>query len=350
MLEKEDVERGSVAIDANAKVPAKASCSTLSPLLIYSCGFFFAMLAHDGSQEFLVNGYGKTVASGKWLGLLDCLGCLIGAYAYEPKFLGDIFSKTQTGRKDFLLLTLLVYGSVGAANIAITKVSYPVKVIGKSCKLIPTMIISSLMFSQKKFTTVDYAFACSMCFGLAGFAYINSSTSKTTGGGKQSTWLGMALLLVAITFDAIAPNIQERVMKNGRSPLYTMGNTNFYSSVIGFMVFISSDGAFALLSELSERPMMLIITFLCSLSTFVGVACYLKLVKLIGGVNTTIVSTIRKVVTIVFSFIFFPKPFGIYHLIFGSLVFIPLFGGAYLKGQKAVVSAVTRSGTKKETN
>eukprot|EP00943_MAST-04B_sp_MAST-4B-sp1_P004523 g4523.t1 len=129
MLGKMDVEEGSAAIDPNAKM---ASYDTLSPILIYSVGFFVAMLAHDGSQEFLVNSYGKTLASGKWLGLLDCLGCVIGAYAYEPKFLRDIFSKSQTGRSDFLLLTLLVYGSVGAANIAITQVSYPVKVIGKS--------------------------------------------------------------------------------------------------------------------------------------------------------------------------------------------------------------------------
>ena len=343
MSEKEDVENGSATVDKNTKVLAKTSNTMFSPVLIYSFGFFVAMLAHDGSQEFLVNTYGKTVASGKWLGLLDCLGCLIGAYAYEPKFLRDIFSKTQTGRRDFLLLTLLVYGSVGAANVAITKVSYPIKVIGKSCKLIPTMIISSFMFSRKKFTTVDYAFACSMCFGLAGFVYINSSTAKTSGGGKQSTFLGMALLGLAITFDAIAPNIQERVMKNGHSPLYTMGNTNFYSSAIGFVVFITSEGAFTLLSNLSERPVLLISTCLCSLSTFVGVACYLKLVNLIGGVNTTIISTIRKIATIIFSFIFFPKPFGIYHLIFASLVFIPLFGGAYLKGRRAAVATVTHS-------
>ena len=347
MSEKEDVENGSATVDKNTKVLAKTSNTMFSPVLIYSFGFFVAMLAHDGSQEFLVNTYGKTVASGKWLGLLDCLGCLIGAYAYEPKFLRDIFSKTQTGRRDFLLLTLLVYGSVGAANVAITKVSYPIKVIGKSCKLIPTMIISSFMFSRKKFTTVDYAFACSMCFGLAGFVYINGSTAKTSGGGKQSTFLGMALLGLAITFDAIAPNIQERVMKNGHSPLYTMGNTNFYSSAIGFVVFITSEGAFTLLSNLSERPVLLISTCLCSLSTFVGVACYLKLVNLIGGVNTTIISTIRKIATIIFSFIFFPKPFGIYHLIFASLVFIPLFGGAYLKGRRAAVATVTHSDSRR---
>ena len=306
------------------------------------------MLAHDGSQEFLVNTYGKTVASGKWLGLLDCLGCLIGAYAYEPKFLRDIFSKTQTGRRDFLLLTLLVYGSVGAANVAITKVSYPIKVIGKSCKLIPTMIISSFMFSQKKFTTIDYAFACSMCFGLAGFVYINSSTAKTSGGGKQSTFLGMALLGLAITFDAIAPNIQERVMKNGHSPLYTMGNTNFYSSAIGFVVFITSEGAFTLLSKLSERPM--IVNFYLPLLTFH--LCWGSLLLEIGQTDRRrqyynhIYDTEGRDDS-VFSFLFFPKPFGIYHLIFGSLVFIPLFGGAYLKGKRAAVATVTHSDSKR---
>ena len=60
----------------------------------------------------------------------------------------------------------------------------------------------------------------------------------------------------------------------------------------------------------------------------------LKLVKLIGGVNTTIVSTLRKVFTIILSFLFFPKPFGIYHFIYASLVFVPLFAGAYFKDKQ----------------
>ena len=58
--------------------------------------FFVAMLVHDGTQELLINRFGKTAASGKWLGFLDCLGCFIGAYFVEPiNFLKKIFFPTS---------------------------------------------------------------------------------------------------------------------------------------------------------------------------------------------------------------------------------------------------------------
>ena len=313
-----------------------STVSTFKTVFLYSFIFFVAMLIHDGTQEFLINRFGKTAASGKWLGFLDCLGCFIGAYFVEPiNFLKDIFSNKQDSRKDFLLLTILVYGSVGAANMAITHITYPIKVIGKSCKLIPTMVVSTLMFKGKKFKLIDYVFAFSMCFGLSGFAYVTSTkTNSKTTNYQTSSLFGMLLLVFAITLDAIAPNIQERVMRKGHSPFYTMGNVNFYSSIISFSIFIISNGVSDIINSLLSQPDIFLMTIFCASSTFVGVSCYLKLVKLIGGVNTTIVSTLRKVFTIILSFLFFPKPFGIYHFIYASLVFVPLFAGAYLKDKQ----------------
>ena len=182
-----------------------------------------------------------------------------------------------------------------------------------------------------------------MCFGLSGFAYVTSTkTNSKTTNYQTSSLFGMLLLVFAITLDSIAPNIQERVMRKGHSPFYTMGNVNFYSSIISFSIFIISNGVSDIINSLLSQPDIFLMTIFCASSTFVGVSCYLKLVKLIGGVNTTIVSTLRKVFTIILSFLFFPKPFGIYHFIYASLVFIPLFAGAYLKDKRMRVETVVK--------
>lgn len=274
----QDVEKGKVNVTPSSPV-AIAKYTVLC-----SIGFFVAMLIHDGTQEFLVNKYGKTSSSGKWLGFLDCLGCFVGAYFSEPvNFLKDIFSKKQRDRTEFLLLTILVYGSVGAANVAITKISYPIKVIGKSCKLIPTMIVSTLIFKGKKFKPIEYIFACSMCLGLAGFAYVTNTSAKKSGVLSSSSHyngsslFGMLLLALAVSLDAVTPNIQERVMKNGRSSLYVMGNVNFYCSIVSFVIFIFSNGAYDVVYTLMVQPDVLLVTLFCTSSTFIGVACYLKL-------------------------------------------------------------------------
>ena len=63
----------------------------------------------------------------------------------------------------------------------------------------------------------------------------------------------MLLLVFAITLDAIAPNIQERVMRKGHSPFYTMGNVNFYSSIISFSIFIISNGVSDIINSYSKK-------------------------------------------------------------------------------------------------
>ncbi len=57
----------------------------------------------------------------------------------------------------------------------------------------------------------------------------------------------------------------------------------------------------------------------------------MALVKEYGGIATVLVGNTRKAITIVLSFLFFPKPVSIYYLLGGILVFGCLIGNAYMK-------------------
>merc|ERR1719265_2573604 len=71
----------------------------------------------------------------------------------------------------YMGLVACVFGGTGLPNIAAGWVQYPVKVLFKSSKLIPTMLVSVLMANSKSFAWVEYIAAGLMCIGTAGFSF-----------------------------------------------------------------------------------------------------------------------------------------------------------------------------------
>jgi hypothetical protein len=97
--------------------------------------------------------------------------------------------------------------------------------------------------------------------------------------------------------------------------------------------------------------------FVYTLLAYVAISLHMTMVKQFGSVAAVLVGNARKSMTIVLSFLFFPKPFSILYIWGGALVFGGLTVSAYLKSQgkggssskgggggSAVVSAVTASG------
>ena len=77
-----------------------------------------------------------------------------------------------TDPRDAPLLTLLrisvlVLSSRVSGPVALRWVSYPIKVVVKSCKLLPTMALGSLLL-RKRYTRADQMAAVLLCAGLIG--------------------------------------------------------------------------------------------------------------------------------------------------------------------------------------
>jgi solute carrier family 35 (adenosine 3'-phospho 5'-phosphosulfate transporter), member B3 len=285
-------------------------------IIFYGVAFFIMLFIHDALQELLMKRVGSS--GGSFLAILDCVACFLGPLYLEPSILSKIFQRNSPGRQDFLRITFLVYGSVGFSSIALGSVAFPLKVVIKSCKLVPTMVVAGI-FMGKKFPTRDYFFAIMLCIGLAGFTAADWQASA-----KPSSVLGILLLLFAILCDAIAPNLQDRLMNVKNFSVYeVMGNTNFYCSIVAVIFFfLVTPNPLVVLNHIFETDF---VNIFCSLvygsSTFFGVTCYMNLVKHSGGVGAVVISTTRKIATICMSFVFFPKPLSIYHFMSGILIF-----------------------------
>lgn len=65
--------------------------------------------------------------------------------------------------------------------------------------------------------------------------------------------------------------------------------------------------------------------------SYVAISVHMTMIKEFGGIATVIIGNARKAMTIVLSFILFPKPGSIYYLLGGALVFGGLTLNAYSK-------------------
>ena len=99
-----------------------------------------------------------------------------------------------------LRISLLVLSSLVSGNVALRWVSYPIKVVVKSCKLLPTMALGALLL-RKRYTLADQLAALLLCAGLVGFTLADHGGG--TGTGKGSSPLGVGVLLFAVSCDAV---------------------------------------------------------------------------------------------------------------------------------------------------
>lgn len=244
-----------------------------------------------------------------------------------------------------LRISMLVFASLVSGNVALRYVSYPVKVcalsakvaqplaqasisrdlsrraiavepcpslcpqvIIKSCKLLPTMVLGSSVIG-KTYSAADHLAAALLCLGLVGFTL---ASHDSEGGASSSIWssspLGVGLLFFAVCCDAVQVLLQEKLMRADAqlTPMHVMLHTNG-------MAFFAVASGFVITGEAQRLPVggaPLLDLYLYGFSSWVGVCCFIALTRTWGGTAAVVTTNSRKLLTIIFSFVFFPKPLG----------------------------------------
>lgn len=274
--------------------------------------FFTFMVVHDAIQE-------RIVSTDGWQ--FPALMTLIefGACAVGPTLTREFsFSAPRSASLwQYGCVTLFVLGSASCVNAAITMVSYPLKVVFKSCKLLPTMAIGILLLG-KQYHTPDFVAASMLCLGLVGFtlaerqAAMAMDIDMVDASLSSKLPLGIGLLCVAVLLDGTAPNVQERIMTKAPAA-EAMAWTNLLGGTVSFAVMLATGEIARALAWFSSPAILIPMggqLLMLGLSTYLSVSCYMVLVKHYGGAMTVLLATVRKIVTITISFVIFKKPFN----------------------------------------
>ncbi|XP_069469586.1 adenosine 3'-phospho 5'-phosphosulfate transporter 2 isoform X2 [Ambystoma mexicanum] len=228
--------------------------------------------------------------------------------------------------KTYMIIAILTVGTMGLSNTSLGYLNYPTQVIFKCCKLIPVMI-GGVFIQGKRYNIADVSAAICMSLGLIWFTLADSTVAP------NFNMTGVTLISLALCADAVIGNVQEKAMKlhNG-----TNSEMVLYSYSIGFVYIIlglaTTSGLSPAVAFCSKHLVQTYgYAFFFSLTGYFGISFVLALIKIFGALLAVTVTTGRKGMTIVLSFLFFAKPFTFQYLWSGLLVVLGIFLNVYSK-------------------
>ena len=115
---------------------------------------------HNYLQELIMSLPGFKI--GVFLGYLEVLGVAVCSFI-ERRFVGETVRRSPWSSYWMLCFCLLI--SSATSNIALGYINYPTKVVFRSCKLIPTMIIA-VLYNKKKVHAFEFFFGALISLGM----------------------------------------------------------------------------------------------------------------------------------------------------------------------------------------
>jgi adenosine 3'-phospho 5'-phosphosulfate transporter B3 len=175
------------------------------------------------------------------------------------------------------------------------------------------MIIATIV-NKKVFASYEYACALAICAGLILFALADYTLDP-----MKFDVMGLALVSASVVADAILPNAQECLFRGGSSRLEVTVYSNLFS-FLGMTVVTLASGTLVQFAKWLYADSTLTIYFaVYTLLSYASISCYMTLVKRFGGVHAVLLTTARKAMTLVLSFLLFPKGFS-WLYVYGSLL------------------------------
>ena len=216
--------------------------------------------------------------------------------------------------RDYVKLSFMTMGGMYLTNWSLRYLSYPLRVVFKSCKLVPVMLLSYCYMGKK------YSFAqCLSVFLLTlGVVIFTLADAK----GKASFDPRGILIIMAGSFaEAMAASFEEKRLFNqlGSSPAEVV----LWSSALGALWAAVADvlcgDLLPALRHSMDHPETLCFIWVAAVAGYVATNGVLVLIKHFGATVAEIVKSCRKVLTICVSFIIYGKPFTVMHLAGGFL-------------------------------
>ncbi|XP_029821904.2 adenosine 3'-phospho 5'-phosphosulfate transporter 2 [Ixodes scapularis] len=236
----------------------------------------------------------------------------------------------RTPLRTHALLSLLTVGTMGFSNASLGYLNYPTQVVFKCCKLIP-VLVGGVLIQGKKYGLLDLLAAVLMSVGLSAFILTDTQISPTF------SRLGVLYITGAFLMDACIGNVQEKAMKE-----HSTSNIEIvffsYSMGVGLLLvlLLCSGELIAAFQFCSMHPME---TYgygtVFAIAGYFGVQFVLTLINMTGAFVTVTVTTFRKAVSIILSFMLFAKPFSFQYVWSGLMVLLGIYLHTYGKKMSA---------------
>ncbi|KAM0746835.1 UAA transporter [Meredithblackwellia eburnea MCA 4105] len=207
--------------------------------------------------------------------------------------------------------------------LSLSHISFPTLLLGKSCKLVPVMLMNIVLY-QRKFPLHKYILVGMVTVGIWMFmAFKEGAGAKKGKGPETSSLLGLFLLGINLVLDGIVNSTQDEVFStfkiDGPQMMFFM---NVFSTLIttvamlvpsvltpSFLAPVGSESHFNALSQalsfITSHPSVTKDIILFSLTGAVGQLFIFMTLSLYGSLILVTVTLTRKMFTMLLSIFFF---------------------------------------------
>ncbi|XP_023527913.1 UDP-galactose/UDP-glucose transporter 2-like isoform X3 [Cucurbita pepo subsp. pepo] len=298
--------------------------------LICSSGFFFGYLVNGICEEYV---YNKLQFSYGWY-FTFIQGFV---YLFLIYLQGFTAKHMVNPWKTYVKLSAVLMGSHGLTKGSLAFLNYPAQLMFKSTKVLPVMIMGAFIPGlRRKYPAHEYVSAVLLVVGLIIFTLADAQTSP------NFSILGVVMISGALIMDSFLGNLQEaiftmnpettqviphwsypcfcgwlHVKKKADSKLTKQMEMLFCSTVVGLPFLIPpmllTGELFKAWTSCSQHKYVYGVLIFEAMATYVGQVSVLSLIALFGAATTAMITTARKAVTLLLSYLIFTKPLSEQH-------------------------------------
>lgn len=213
------------------------------------------------------------------------------------------------------MVAVAMTASRGLTNVSLQFLNYPTQIIFKSMKLLAVMI-GSLCILNNSYSLSEYCSAMLLVVSACMFSLGDIDVSPS--------WsvIGVVIVLLSLVADAVHSNTQDSLLREHKSSTNeAMLFTNAFAAVMTLVYVIATGELMPAIRYCQENSEAYLLFTIRSVVIYGGVLCFVSLIKSHGVVVATIVTTVRKIASILLSFLLFPKAWSIKY-VFGLLGFV----------------------------
>lgn len=230
-----------------------------------------------------------------------------------------------------------VSNSIGPAcgYQALRNISYPAQVLAKSCKMIPVMVMGTII-GGKRYGSMEYFCAALIAAGISLFAQKGSRTVANKLVAPNAPW-GYFLCVTNLMLDGYTNAEQDEIQKRYKatSVVHTMCWMNFWSAAYYtvYLFGISSSGM-QLVAFCKQYPSATYDVLLFCLCGAIGQLFIFYTIRTFGSLVNTLICTTRKFFNILLSVLWHRNPLLPQQWLAVVLVFAGLLLNTVLKSRR----------------
>ena len=240
-----------------------------------------------------------------------------------------------------IIVSIFEIASRSLSASSLRFISFPTKIVIKSSKLVVIMLVG-LVILRKSYPASKYVISFTVVLGLIFFTLGDYRVSHPLNPlspvfaseleqqqEQEEQWRlvsnqikGTVCLLFSIILEAIYVNIQKKAMEGYQvSTLELVRSTSVFGTVVLAVVNVLVGEWSVAVDFCVQNGTVILWSVVFSVCCYGGVMCALEISDSYDPTTTALVTTTRKLVTIVGSFVLFPKPLTIMHVMGTVLIF-----------------------------